>query len=97
MLIKQVLKPGESIPAGLIIGAGIDLQSRADPGMTEDLLRITGWYAQLLEQRGGGMRWWTLMILIRYLCKCAGTARPEASGPGMPDQAEAVLAYQRQS
>ena len=49
------MEPGQGITAGSLVGVGVDLQGRADPGMAQDRLRIASWHLQILEQRPDGM------------------------------------------
>lgn len=46
------MQPSERVAAGLVIDVGVDLQRGADPGVAEDGLRVAGWNAQLLQERG---------------------------------------------
>ena len=45
------MEPVERVTAGLLVGAGVDLQRGADPGVPEDPLDVAGRHLQIFEER----------------------------------------------
>jgi hypothetical protein len=53
--IEQAMEPGERVTLGLINGVGVDLQRRADPGVSEDGLGVASGDMKVFQQRGDRM------------------------------------------
>jgi hypothetical protein len=44
------MEPGERVATGFLVGVGVNLQGRADPGMPENRLCVAGRHTQVLEK-----------------------------------------------